>query len=974
MKRLKCYKYLVFLIVLGLAESLVLARTGQAPVLTHEYRSDIPSLLEIAALEADLVRISSPDEAESKHRDLLRRLDQLRPQVNPPPNMLKQAYRQAAGVVHFYLINRDLENADSRLLQARDWLVDYAQRYRRQTKDKRDAITAHYYELVGQYGREEGRGQTVTQLVDMKESLAQQKTLAANIDMLLAYSLVLVPATRQQGLQDLNKIPPTSVYSKIAIRLIRALAEAGLDENGNAIQNPSASALKKLRYVVQIARGLPGGAQTYVLNTAFFIWQQAFQSRQEPLPFDTDGFAGIKPVQAFRERQALSLLQAARFKEAIGIYDEITQAYSGQPVAIDLARRAWQLEWQSHRQNPRYRALEARFNRLHQRYVNPQSKNQDFVQKAKTFYKAARSQYRRFIIGSLAAVIAKPNRAGASQVQSMAESFLRYKMSRREGYAIKIRLARVYRQSQQLAKAVSTYMDLARDTPVKALQGAAEAQSQLANWPVQPPWQQVPQGPKDERQKLISIYEQLARLQKESDWSLLAHIGLLYRGLGRDRLAETFWLQRLGKAPPTKHANEVVGQLAQAFFNSKRWPKLIQLARVARSQKFQPTFKLKSMPLAPLYAQALLTQGQITLNSGRFNESIGFYNEFIRFFPQDNRITNAYFNLANAYKGVGRIIQALNAMKILIDKFPSLPWRKQVLLQGGQWAANNQKTMEYAFFFYGKYLQEFSNEPNIPQIREMLAGLYFKAQLYGWAARLYREQSVAASVPKPMQIAAALRFLEIEERFGQPKEAVFGAERVLSLVAPNSAEAATANSFLARYAASRGDLAAMRQLEPKLISIAKNHSVAKQALGQIRFKMAEMLTKPISNQEANAFLKNPEGAVKKYFSQYQQQRVHYAKVCQNGMSTFCAPSQLRLVQLVRMAKTAIDKVEIADTLAQNRVNAFRVFKQLHMGKLKKQENQFSREALRLAKQGTTTNLWQSEIIKSLGGTRLGSAH
>ncbi len=74
---------------------------------------------------------------------------------------------------------------------------------------------------------------------------------------------------------------------------------------------------------------------------------------------------------------------------------------------------------------------------------------------------------------------------------------------------------------------------------------------------------------------------------------------------------------------------------------------------------------------------------------------------------------------------------------------------------------------------------------------------------------------------------------------------------------------------------------------------------------------------------------------------------------------------LRLTTVARQGLDAIDKVTIAETLGPNRVNSFKVFKQLHLSKVQQARKDFIDQSLKLAKAGTTTPIWKDEIIKTL---------
>ena len=961
--------------ILGASESL--RAQDMAPIFSFEYQSDVIRILETSALEPNIRRLSSERQASALYSKLLARLDSLRPDADPSSKELRRAFIDAASINFFYLTRAEHEESAARVTQARDWLADFAERYSRKVKKSSLRAIGQYYYLVAEIGRSRGSSGAITQLVDLKPALARKKELVANIDLFIAYSLLQIGATAKQGLEYIDKAPSPSVYGKLGERLMKAQYMAGLNGSGERFAESKPDAVKEIRYVIQVAKGLPKGLQNYVLNSCFFIWHKALRDQYQKPPFELDGFVAIRPVDAYWEEQALLAIKSAQIGQAIAIYDKIVDGYRGQAAVFKIESRIWQLELRRYTDSQNPNGLEMRFVRYHDRYGKQAAGSASYRKQAKSFFDKISTAYSNLVLQMLTQAISHQNdQSLLNRSIILAEKLLRIigDQSDDEVVRIKFRLAQLYRKTSQYRKAVALFLDLAKSSPDRMLPYAIEAQSQLASWPLSPPWIKFPDGVAKERAKLAEIYQSLLARSKAPDWKYLAQIGLLYRALGQHSKVETLWMKHLEKSSANEHSNEAAGQLLSGFYRAKRWPELIKLAYMVRGQKVRPTLGLKPFDTMPYLADALFNQGQIDLNKQQSAAAIANFSDFIKFFPRDQRVPGAYYNLATAYKTMGKLVPSLNALKILVDQYPSLTTRKQILLQGGQWSAATPSTVEYAFFFYSKYLREYPREANIPQVREVLANLYFERKLYGWSARLYKEQSLAQNVPANMQLNAAIRFMEIEEKYGRPQDAAFGANRILQLARPNTPVAGKAFAFLARYAASKNDLNKMRELEPRLLTIANSSPDAREALGHIRFKMAEMLTKPIQNNENNHLLKDPEGAVKTYFDAFNREKRYYSVVCQGGMSTLCGPSMLRLTLLTRMAMAAINKVAIAETLGGARVNAFNVFKQLHMSKLQEAETFYGKEAVRLAKQGTTTPIWRSEILKTLNEGKFQAAH
>jgi tetratricopeptide (TPR) repeat protein len=457
----------------------------------------------------------------------------------------------------------------------------------------------------------------------------------------------------------------------------------------------------------------------------------------------------------------------------------------------------------------------------------------------------------------------------------------------------------------------------------------------------------------------------ISQLKKDEDWFMLAHIGLLNRALGQNKKAEDLWLKALKANMASKLAMEAGGLLITEFHNGKRWVDVVDLSYMFAAKKAVPTSKAKNISYQPWLADALYNGGLADLQAQNFTRSVKYLEDFVQAFPNDARVPVGTYSLALGYKGSGKMVAALNACKIVVEKYSKYNLRPKVMLQAAEWGTADKSTWEYAFLFYSKYLTDYKNEKNVPDIRNILADLYLKRKLYGWAARLYREQSLAPNVTKEQQLAAAVKYMDIEEQYGEPKDAYTGAMRITKLAGPKHPAALHALAYMGRFVANTKDLKGMVKIEPKLLTYNKLSKEVQEAVGFLRFRRAEMQTRQIVYTESNLLIKDPEAVVKKYFDIFESEKQHYLRVCQLGITAFCAPAFLRLTTVARQGMEAIDKVIIAETLGPNRVNSFKAFKLLHMSKMQQARKDFTDQALKLAKAGTTTPIWKDEIIKIL---------
>lgn len=946
------FKGLVFGCAL-IASTAVAQKAGSfEPILETELDSSIPALLTLSAIETDSRKIEDQAEADKLYSSMGAALKGKK--VSDPADPL---YKDAVALLQFYLLQGRSKDSSEKVKIAGSWLEQSAQQFSDASGKNPDlqARTA-YLAKVGRFIKTDG-ADGISDLIPLKEKLKNSRDALANVDLLIGYSLAFNATTTAEGLRLMNSVSnQVSIYGRLAQKLTEAMLDYGLDADGNVTGSAKPGAETKLTYSVQIARGMSAGPQHLVMGSAIYIWTQVNGSKGVKAPgFLRDGFPGIIPVESLRERDALLELQAQKFKEAAAAYRKIAAAFPKSEIGTSLDQRVWDIELANYQKNGQLVELETAFMDFRERYQGKRGFSAYLV-----------DSYRKTVDSVLELALSnnmsKPLQATVAQA---AARFARIETDRAAAANMKFKVAQIYRGLQMYKEAVDLYVELAKDQPLKHYLLAIEAQSQLASWPTLPNLANVPAAKQPERARLLAFYEIVNQLKKGDDWFILAHIGALNRALGQPKNAENLWLKSLKANSGPKIALEAGGTLLSEFMSAKRWAEVIDLCHLFASRKQTPTLASKAVNYKPWLADALYNGGTADLGSNNLNRSVKYLEEFVQVFPSEARAPAANYSLAFAYKGLNKLTAALNVSKSLVEKFPTYPLRGKVLLQAGEWAAADRANWEFAFFFYGKYLSDYRKEANIPQIRMTLADLYMKRKLYGWAARLYKEQSQATNVPKDQRLAAAVKALEIEDQFGEAAEANRFAPRVLDLAGPQDPARFKALAIMGRFAANSKDLNAMNGVEAKLLPLNKGNRDVLEALGLIRFKRAEMMTKSIFYGENNLTIKDPEAVVKKYYERFEQERRHYLSVCQIGVSSYCAPSLMRLVTVAKQGVEALDKVTIADTLGPNRVNSFKVTKQLYASKILQSRKDYINEALRLAKAGTTTPIWKEEVIKNL---------
>ena len=924
------------------------------PIIAHSLSLNISNLLTLNAIDREARKIPSPEEAKALFTATASKISALK----DPEAKVSLVYKDVLSLIHFYIGRVPNKDNLAKIKSLGEWLELSANSYATVAKNPLQQASALYYVQIGKYIKSDGTD-GISDLIPLKDKLKDNKDMVNAIDLMVGYSLASSPSTQAQGLQTMSRVNnDVSIYGRLATKLSEAVIEYGLDADGSVVSTIRATAEAKLSYCVQLARAMPAGLQHLVMNSTAYIWTKANPKDDLRSPtFMKEGFPAVVPVDFMRERDALIELRAQRFQEASLLYKKIASAYQPGPAQTSIDSRIWELDILQFQKSSNMAELEASFTALRAKYL-PQGK--------KDFYLKVTESYRRVLDGNLDNGLKPKSSAAQKAIASQyATKYLAIEADRSIAYPLKAKLALFYRSQQMYREAVETYLDLAKDQPLKNYLFAAESQAQLAAWPNTPNFSNKTKDRVPERRKLLSIYETIAQINKTADWGIISHIGLLNRALGNHQAAEQLWTKTIASQPHTPYTQEAAGLLLSEYKGAQRHDDLIDLVHLVASKKLVPLSKGTPVNYRPWLADSLFAAGHTELSKNNLPKAVKYLEEFTLVFPTEARYASAGHSLAMGYKGLNKLVPALNLAKTITEKFPKYALRSKLLMQAGEWSSAGPATWEYAFYFYTKYLTDFRTATNVPQIRTTLAELYFKRKLYGWSSRLYREQSTSPMVAKDLQLKAATRAMEIEDQFGEPKEAYVSAQRVIALAGPSDPSRYRAFAFIGRHLANNKDLRAMNDIETKIIPLAKASKEITEAIGYIRYRRAELLFKPIVNNENNLQLRDPDATVKKYYSRFEEERKNYLNVCQIGITTYCAPAMLKLTTIGRQAQEAVDKVTIADTLGPNRVNSFKVFKQLQISRIQQAKKEYAEQATRLVKQGSTTPAWREEIMKAL---------
>jgi len=434
---------------------------GQAfePVILHEFAAQIEQLMLISAFEPDSKKIASQEEADRLFKITQKSVADSQDEA---PNIASSSSlaKDAAALVGFYLANSHLKENLPRLKTSAQWLQKFSTFYSEASKKPILKQKALYWVSLAKFIITQG-GDGISDLIPLREQLASEKEIVANIDLLVGYSLSVSPATSQQGLNYMAQAgKEISVFGKLGQKLTEAYIDYGLDAEGNPTGAFKSGTDAKLTYAVQVAKGMPPGIQHLVMNTSIYIWTRAAPNRGQKVPaFLTEGFSGVLPVEALREQEALGYFKAQNFKQASALYRTIANAFGNTELAARLDGRIWDIELLNFQKTGAIADLETTFMGLRERY-------KDRKKPADTdtpFYAYFAEAYRKVLDQMLTTAL--PPNAPVPLKQTAVQTTLRYvkiEADRQLSYPLKAKLAQLYRGMNMFKETVDMYLDIAK--------------------------------------------------------------------------------------------------------------------------------------------------------------------------------------------------------------------------------------------------------------------------------------------------------------------------------------------------------------------------------------------------------------------------------------------------------------------------------------------------------------------------------
>jgi len=271
---------------------------------------------------------------------------------------------------------------------------------------------------------------------------------------------------------------------------------------------------------------------------------------------------------------------------------------------------------------------------------------------------------------------------------------------------------------------------------------------------------------------------------------------------------------------------------------------------------------------------------------------------------------------------------------------------------------------DHALYFYSKFMTRFSKDPEAVRVSESIIDIAMGGALYAKSVETLRWQTGNESLDSAKRSQAAAMMLKIEERQGDSSRALATAGAIGGAKWANEGVKAEALAVTARHYAATKNFAKLKSTEAAIAALGGSTPEAQEALGEVRFLLADSQGKVMAENVFNLELKNPYATITEQYRIFNQAKSQYNRVCDAGASSWCAPAMSRISTLSGGLIRAVEEVDIPETLAKEEVDRFHTRKNSMMDEMAAVAAAADTRALSLVAEGRTNPDWTQKILWS----------
>lgn len=724
------------------------------------------------------------------------------------------------------IVKTAADGESDKLRSLRDPLIRYAWMFFKGTKTKKMRMSALYHWAVASYMM--GKNRTRTTSLLRKNLKSASDNLKSRGELLIAvYDVTHRGARNVAKIQSLTKSMTTPIGQIVARLMWAQYLTTGITAKGKVDEAYRGILID----ATKSAQGLPSRVRQDILAYCLYLWRQAKGPKGgwDSPPIFRDTFDDLVMFEAVGERETLDSFKKRNFSQALNMYQLISSRFEG-PVRYNLDMRIIEMANFAYKATKNYQNYLKVLRKVELVYRDKNPLGQDYQKESGAAFREFRRQREAFI----AELVQRGQKASTKNSfrRHLIDALIAYRLDVKDESkkaTISVDIARFHVLNNQFDAAIDEYLTLLKrskgEEKAAYTKSAIEVASKKTGWPLLPRFDGRTSAPKSETTalaQLLRIYKILLRnaALPKTKWLAIAQIGLLHLELQQKPLAYRFWTKNLTKPYPldgeSKYRNEIAGMMLAEYSKKKKLGHQKMLARICVTHRIKPISFGTELDAEVLLKEALFILGKRFYEQKKYRKAAQNFSEFTRSFANDRRYEKALFLLASSHKAQSNTYGALKAIAKLIDTSKSAKSYPAALLKGVEWS--KKEYPNYAIKFALQYLKQFERTPKAIWVRDTMAQIYLRKKWYGDAARIYKIQCLAPGVSRRKRALAALSYMQLEEREGDPKLAHWGAREVLRY-ARDPKLRIKALAYQTKYAQLTDDQNMLDGIEQKLLKL-----------------------------------------------------------------------------------------------------------------------------------------------------------
>jgi hypothetical protein len=770
--------------------------------------------------------------------------------------------------------------------------------------------------------------------------------------------------------QSANKLGPGA---KLLAELTAARVIGGITSSGVKSGKPSPNYRRFLLAAGNIAARIDEPTHEQTALYALALWRK-IEGAEAPwtsAPVDTRAQKKFTFFRAVIERQALYEWQKDQREPALKKYRALAVAFnaSADGAAIDV--RLIELEKMIYKQTKQTRRWQRSLIDTGNKYQDPQFLGVGQEAKTQRVTATVAALHRELINSLIKDALPKQSQPeDRKKALDAIDLYLTTNIDGPEKERVRASQGEIEYNAGNHKAAAGVFAALATESVGAKSMGywrkAIRSQLNLANWPADAPWKNLPKGDAEPREVLIDMFRKVDGKQM-NDWPTTAHIGLLMIANHRIDEAYALWTERLNLFPKGVNAANAVGWMVAARVSAKQWTEVESLGRLMVKAALSGQYQGKSFKPKDILGLGLLEGGLASLAAGDFKTSIAKLEEYVKGWRGDQRHDEGMYHLALAHQGDRQFRAAVQSLENFTKAYPKSKWRHEALVNGGAWTIALTWD-EHVIYFLETHAKEFPTAEKSKDSLLNLADLYLGREIYDSALRVMSILLTRSDVDTGVKNDIARRLLDTAERHASSEKAMKTADKILVAFKDDQTLKAYAYSLKARLLAAKGNIKAVSALANQMTSLDQSSPNTIDLVSEVNFLLAESMSKNQFKEEVFSLgSKDPKGELESGYQKFNTIYQAYKASCATARTSWCGPALHRAARVAEAFVKAYDDLSIAKTLEPATIKDFYARKKEILESVDAIALESDEKSAEQARLGATNPDWTAAIMWQNGG-------